>query len=122
VFVDEGDPMRVLISRLIAGGGARHQAIPMGYLGRLTQAFSRSAGDPGGTPAKPALGAVAGLSERELEVLVLLAAGKQNQEIANELFVALSTVKKHVTHILSKLGAVNRTEATARARALGLLN
>jgi ATP/maltotriose-dependent transcriptional regulator MalT len=48
-------------------------------------------------------------------------AGRPNQEIAEELVVALSTVKKHVTHILGKLGAANRTEATARARDLGLL-
>jgi LuxR family maltose regulon positive regulatory protein len=52
----------------------------------------------------------------------LLAAGKSNQEIAEELFVALDTVKKHVSHILAKLGATNRTEATARARPLGLLS
>ena len=61
------------------------------------------------------------LSDREAVVLGLLAAGRQNPEIAEELVVALSTVKKHVTHILGKLGAANRTEATARARELGLL-
>ena len=61
------------------------------------------------------------LSERELEVLRLLAAGKRNREIAQELWVGLDTVKKHVTHILDKLGATNRTEATTRARELGLL-
>jgi LuxR family transcriptional regulator, maltose regulon positive regulatory protein len=54
-------------------------------------------------------------------VLRLLAAGRPNQEIAEELVVALSTVKKYVTHILGKLGAASRTEATARARDLGLL-
>ena len=51
----------------------------------------------------------------------LLAAGKPNQQIARELVVSLATVKKHVTHVLAKLGAANRTEATARARELGLL-
>lgn len=54
-------------------------------------------------------------------MLRLLTLGRQNQQIAAELFVALSTVKKHVTHVLNKLGAANRTEATARARELGLL-
>jgi LuxR family transcriptional regulator, maltose regulon positive regulatory protein len=54
-------------------------------------------------------------------VLRLLAAGKPNQRIAEELVVALNTVKKHVAHIFDKLGATNRTEATARARELGLL-
>ena len=57
---------------------------------------------------------------RELQVLGLLAAGKSNQRIAHDL-VALDTVKKHVTHILGKLGAANRTEAAARARQLGLI-
>ena len=54
-------------------------------------------------------------------MLRLLASGKPNQQIAEELVVALNKVKKHVGHILSKLGAANRTEATARARELGLL-
>ena len=52
-------------------------------------------------------------------MLRLIAAGKSNQRIAHDLFVALDTVKKHVTHILGKLGAANRTEAVARARQLG---
>ncbi len=54
-------------------------------------------------------------------MLGLLAAGKSNPEIAEELVVVLDTVKKHVSHILGKLGAANRTQAVARARALGLL-
>jgi LuxR family transcriptional regulator, maltose regulon positive regulatory protein len=58
----------------------------------------------------------------ELEVLHLLAAGKQNQEIADELHMALNTVKKHATRIFDKLGATNRTEATVRAREFGLLS
>ena len=61
------------------------------------------------------------LTERELEVLRLLAEGKSNQRIAHDLVVALDTVKKHVTHILGKLGAANRTEAVARARQLALI-
>jgi LuxR family maltose regulon positive regulatory protein len=61
------------------------------------------------------------LSPRELEVLELLAAGRSNREIADRLVVALDTVKKHVSHILDKLGAGNRTQAVARARELGLV-
>jgi LuxR family maltose regulon positive regulatory protein len=64
---------------------------------------------------------VAPLTDRELEVLELLAAGSSNQQIADRLFVALVTVKKHVSNLLTKLGAANRTEAVARARGLGLL-
>ena len=62
------------------------------------------------------------LSERELEVLRLLTLGEPNQQIADELYLALNTVKKHVTHIFEKLGVTNRTEAAARARELGLLS
>ena len=58
---------------------------------------------------------------RELEVLEMLAAGSSNQVIASQLVVTLDTVKKHVSHLLGKLGAANRTEAVARARELGLI-
>jgi LuxR family maltose regulon positive regulatory protein len=51
----------------------------------------------------------------------LLAAGSSNQAIAEELVVALDTVKRHLTHIFDKLGAANRTQAVTRARELRLL-
>ena len=51
----------------------------------------------------------------------MLAAGRSNQSIAGELVVTLDTVKKHVSHVLDKLGAANRTEAVARARELSLI-
>jgi LuxR family transcriptional regulator, maltose regulon positive regulatory protein len=54
-------------------------------------------------------------------VLRLLARGRQNQQIAEELVVTLDTVKKHVSHVLAKVGGTNRTEAVARGRQLGLL-
>jgi LuxR family transcriptional regulator, maltose regulon positive regulatory protein len=76
-------------------------------------------------PRRPAATAAPGLVEpltdREMEVLRLLATGKSNQRIAHDLVVALDTVKKHVTHVLGKLGAANRTEAVARARQLDLI-
>ena len=61
------------------------------------------------------------LTDREVEVLRLIAAGRSNQHIARDLVLALDTVKKHVSHVLGKLGAANRTEAAARARELGLI-
>ena len=61
------------------------------------------------------------LTEREREVLHRLAQGASNQDIANALVITLGTVKTHLNHILSKLGARNRTEAVAHARARGLL-
>jgi LuxR family maltose regulon positive regulatory protein len=53
-------------------------------------------------------------------VLALLAAGRSNQAIARELVITVDTVKRHVSHILDKLGAANRTQAVARARELGV--
>jgi len=61
------------------------------------------------------------LSEREQEVLRLLAVGRSNQALARELVVSIATVKTHLIHIYRKLGAHTRTEAIARARALGLV-
>jgi LuxR family transcriptional regulator, maltose regulon positive regulatory protein len=74
-------------------------------------------------PARPtpAPGLIERLTERELEVLRLVAAGRSNRQIAGELFLALGTVKTHVHAIAGKLGAANRVEAIARARELGLL-
>jgi len=66
-------------------------------------------------------GLVEPLSARELEVLALLADGRSNQAIAAELVISLDTVKRHVSHVLDKLGAANRTQAVGRARDLGLL-
>jgi DNA-binding NarL/FixJ family response regulator len=61
------------------------------------------------------------LTAREREVLVLLASGHSNREIASSLFVSLPTVKTHLAHIYAKLGAKNRNEALGRAVAGGLL-
>lgn len=61
------------------------------------------------------------LSDRELDVLRLLADGRSNREIAAGLFLAEGTVKNHVTNVLGKLGARDRTQAALRARALDLL-
>ena len=66
-------------------------------------------------------GLVEPLSARELEVLMLMADGRSNQAIASELVISLDTVKRHVSHVLDKLGAANRTQAVSRARDLGLL-
>jgi LuxR family maltose regulon positive regulatory protein len=127
VFVDEGPPLAALLGTLLATQRAERSVadVPVDYLGRLMRAFAQDAAGGEGDVAPRGVvvpGLVIQLSERELDVLRLLAAGEQNQEIADELYLALNTVKKHVTHIFEKLGAANRTEAAARARELGLLS
>jgi LuxR family maltose regulon positive regulatory protein len=66
-------------------------------------------------------GLIEPLTSRELEVLAMLAAGEPNQAIADQFLVTLDTVKKHVSHLLDKLAASNRTEAVAHARTLSLI-
>ena len=73
-------------------------------------------------PAVPDVQSGADITDREREVLGLLATGRTQTEIARELFVAPGTVKAHVNNIYRKLGARNRTEALARARELGLIS
>ena len=69
----------------------------------------------------PRARAALGLSERELEVLHELAAGRSNKEIAAQLHVSPNTVKTHVARLFEKLGAKRRTEAIRRARELGIV-
>ena len=127
VFVDEGTPMARLVGKLALLPGSGRIALPRTSLvddiERLQRAFSAGSAArrrPDRTDgADP--GAIGPLTERELQVLGLMAAGRSNQEIADELVVVLDTVKKHVGHILDKLGAANRTQAVARARVMGVV-
>ncbi len=119
VFADEGAPMHALLTRLPAARPGK-PGIDAGYLAAVQHACGRADGAPA-LARSAAPGLAEPLTERELEVLRLLAAGQSNQRIAHDLFLALDTVKKHVTHVLGKLGAANRTEAAARARQLGLI-
>ena len=126
VFADEGPPMAALLGQLIAAQRAGQAAagVPLGCLARLQRAFDVGHTGPGsrsGTAPAAVPGLVEQLTSRELEVLGMLAAGKSNQAIADQLVVTLDTVKKHVSHLLGKLGAANRTEAVTRARELGLI-
>src|SRR5262250_1676772 len=125
VFADEGAPMETLLRRLVAAqrdGQAAARNVELGYLTRLLRAFGGKHADAGSGRSGAAVpGLVDPLTTRELEVLALLAAGTPNPGIAGQLVVTLDTVKKHVSHILGKLGAANRTEAVTRARQLGLI-
>jgi LuxR family transcriptional regulator, maltose regulon positive regulatory protein len=119
LFVDEGRPMADLLATAAARG-----IMPAGC-SRLLAAFaaerpsSARTAAPAGAPL--AQGLVEPLSERELEVLGLVARGLSNQEIGERLFIALDTVKGHNRRIFEKLDVKRRTEAIARARELRLL-
>jgi DNA-binding NarL/FixJ family response regulator len=84
---------------------------------KVVAEFTRLSAAP--TPASPPL--VEPLSERELEILGLVATGASNKEIAGELFITEGTVKNHVTNILGKLGVRDRTQAALRAKELNLI-
>ncbi len=101
---------------------ARHLRGRLGYWSGCTPWLPPRGGPPVRRGAVVVPGLVEPLSARELEVLRLLAAGKPNRLIAEELVVTLETVKKHVSHVFDKLGAANRTQAIARAQELGLVS
>ena len=94
----------------------------LGYVSRLLAAFPPSAeASPRSRVAPQRFGMVDPLSDRELEILGLIARGLSNAEIGRRLYLALSTVKGHNLRIFGKLHVQSRTEAVARARELGLL-
>jgi LuxR family maltose regulon positive regulatory protein len=119
LFVDEGEPLRLLLVALRSLPA--EQALPSpAYLERLLAAFPPPPGSLR-TPPRQNAELLEPLSERELEVLRLIAQGCSNTEISRRLYLALSTVKGYNLRIFARLGVKNRTEAVARARQLGLL-
>ena len=87
----------------------------------LARHHARLAAGPARSAAGPGLPLIEPLSEREVEVLRLIAAGLSNQEIADRLIIAPGTVKRHINNIYGKLGVQSRTQAVARGREVGLL-
>jgi DNA-binding NarL/FixJ family response regulator len=71
-------------------------------------------------PAVPNIDPDRGLTGREREVLALVSQGRTNREISERLFISVKTASVHVSNIMAKLGVANRTQAAAKARALGL--
>jgi LuxR family maltose regulon positive regulatory protein len=118
-FLDDGSAVLDLLPRV-------RQAAP-DFVDRVSEAFvsegRRTAGaEPTTTPSVlPTSALVEPLSERELEVLALVAQGLSNREIAERLFITVGTVKTHAHNIYGKLGVNRRTEAVARAQELGLV-
>jgi LuxR family maltose regulon positive regulatory protein len=119
IFVDKGMPLAHLLSE-----AAAHRIMPdytdklLAVFGAETQKSKDKSYLPSTPPAQPL---IEPLSQRELEVLQLIAQGFSNREICERLFIALNTVKGHNRKIFGKLEVQRRTEAVARARELGLL-
>ncbi len=107
-----GDDLARAIRTVAAGQSLVDPAVTARVVAAATQ---RPASQP------PSVGLLEALSERETEVLRLLAEGLSNREIAGRLFLAEGTVKNYVTNILQKIGVRDRTQAALRGRELGLL-
>jgi LuxR family maltose regulon positive regulatory protein len=117
VFLDEGEPMARLLQQAVL------QGIAPVYATNLLAAFGESESvEVEVGPLTPAvLPLIDALSDREVEVLQLLAAGLSNPEVADKLFVAVSTVRSHCKNIYRKLDVHNRWDAVERGRQLGLV-
>jgi LuxR family maltose regulon positive regulatory protein len=111
LFADLARPMALLLQE------ARSRQITPEYVDRLLQACGTGAM----TTAEPRAQLPEPLTDREQEIVRLIAVGLTNAEIATELFISTETVKKHAANVYAKLGVHNRTEAVARARQLDLL-
>ncbi len=139
VYLDEGELMRQALLALLAPHSRKPELAPStaASLSKLLAVFedekqdasppvmTATTGEPAFSPAwqasaRSSVPAVS-LTRREQEVLRLLAAGASNQDIAHTLVISLDTVKKHVSNLLGKLGASNRTQAISQARARSLL-
>ena len=116
-FVDEGPPMARLLYEALSRG------ITPDYVHRLLSAFPITEPGKSATPENETSesGLIEPLSEREIEVLPLIAEGLTNQEIASRLYLTLNTIKSHSRNIYGKLDVHSRTQAIARAQTLGLL-
>jgi LuxR family transcriptional regulator, maltose regulon positive regulatory protein len=117
LFLDEGQALFDLLQSY-----RRQLLTPTPFLEQLLGAFQQECVTPTQAHNLPCgTSEFEALTGRELDVLAQIAGGASNQEIANRLVVSIHTVKKHAANIFIKLGVMNRTEAVARARALGLL-
>ncbi len=126
-FTDEGAPMAALLLKVLQAPkqGRLVTTLPnttREYVGKLLAATKAGTGSlTAASPRGTAGWLVEPLSERELEVLRLIASGSSNREVARKLFVSMSTVKTHVNNLYRKLEVRTRTQAVVRARGLKLL-
>jgi LuxR family maltose regulon positive regulatory protein len=115
MYLNEGKPMAALL-RKAASNNVRPD-----YVDQLLAAFEIAIARPPAPPLPRPSALLEPLTPRERDVLQLISQGLSNQEIAEKLFIALNTVKRHTSSIYGKLGVKSRTQAAAQARELGLL-
>jgi LuxR family maltose regulon positive regulatory protein len=118
LFVREGEAAARLLYRISAHGATPSRTVSRTYVSRLLKAITKPEDDSDNGKAEAL---IEPLSEREREVLALIAEGLSNREIADRLILSVSTVKAHAHHIYTKLDVGNRVQAVERARAIGLL-
>jgi LuxR family transcriptional regulator, maltose regulon positive regulatory protein len=116
IFADEGSRLLNLMEK-----NRPHIRAPKIYIDKIINVLQSECDQPGHHPGL-ALEGLTPLTRRELDILALIAEGKSNQEIADDLVLAVTTVKKHVANILSKMGVANRTQAGMLAKNLGWLD
>jgi LuxR family maltose regulon positive regulatory protein len=113
IFVDEGTPLEALLKKIRVEDGRIKK-----YIHKLLGAFKGNKTQLSTDGQQPL---VEPLSERELEVLDLIAKGLSNQQVASRLFLSLNTIKSHTRNIHQKLGVNSRTQAVASAKSLGII-
>jgi LuxR family maltose regulon positive regulatory protein len=128
VLLDEGPPMQLLLARWLACAGSNplrdyaiHLLCQFDAEPHVVMAVQKKASSASNSSASSGQALVEPLSQRELEVLHLMALGRTNQQIAQQLIVASGTIKAHTASIYRKLDVTNRMEAVARARQLSIL-
>ena len=122
VFADEGQPIALLLEKVLDMQRKGHLATPVSpeYAARLLGAMGKRAASP--APPLRTVGHLAdALSQRELEVLRLLADGMDSTEIAERLIIAVDTARKHIKNIYGKLDVHSRWEAIKHAEEYNLL-
>jgi LuxR family maltose regulon positive regulatory protein len=122
-FVDLGGPMQRLLSKVTQGTRPRYTATLLEAIQAQREAMAPAAPPPEAAEPPPSTvrAMTDPLSQRELQILTLICKGLSNQEIGQQIFLSLSTVKWHNQNIFDKLDVQRRTEAVARARELNLL-
>jgi LuxR family maltose regulon positive regulatory protein len=120
MFLDEGPRLGPLLARVERSLEPEQRVPSIAFVARLRRSLAQERPDDEETDIASG-GLIEPLTPREREVLQLIAEGRTNQAIANELFLSVGSVKTHSSHVYGKLGVRGRTEAIARARSLGML-